>query len=90
MRALCLDAQLCWQLLRVGIVDDCVRAEIDLTGVPPDLAEPLFRIAVEALVFGVRWALPGLALVADSNARSEVLDRGPWWLNEHAAAAVAG
>jgi hypothetical protein len=87
MRALCLDAQLRWQLVRFGIVEDCVHAEVDLSGVPADLAEPLFRVAVEALVFAVGWALPGLALVADPSAKSAVLDRQPWWLLEKQAVA---
>ena len=54
---------------------------------PAALAEPLFRVAVEALVFGVGWALPGLAVVADSTTRSEVLDRVPWWLLDREAVA---
>jgi len=87
VRALCFDAQLRWQLVRFGVVEDCVHAEIDLSGVPADLAEPLFRVAVEALVFSVGWVLPGLAVVADPSAKSEVLDRAPWWLLDQEAIA---
>ncbi len=79
LRELCLDTQSRWQLVRFGIVDGRVRAEVDLSGVPHALAEPLAGWALEALVFAVGWALPALVLIADPKLKSHVLDRGPWW-----------
>ncbi len=76
---LCIDAQSRWHWVRFEIADRRVRAEIDLSGAPPSLAEPLFVTALEALVFSVRWVLPALSVLADSGAVSSVLDRGPWW-----------
>lgn len=83
-RELCFDAQSRWHTVRFGLADDRVRAEIDLSGVPEAIAQPLFTFAFEALVFSVRWVLPSLALVSDPSAASHVLDRGPWWRPETA------
>ena len=88
LRALCLDTQLHWQLVRFGIADDCVRAEVDLSGVPRELAAPLFRVAVEALAVCVKWVLPAFSLIVDPDTKSETLDRGPWW--EFAEEVAAG
>ncbi len=79
LRELCLDAQSRWQLVRFGVAAGRVRAEVDLSGVPHALAEPLAGWALEALVFAVGWALPALVLIADPNLNSLALDRGPWW-----------
>ena len=87
LRALCLDTQLRWQLARFGIVGDRVCAEIDLSGAPDDLVEPLLRVAALALVVSVGWVLPALALIVDPSARSMALDRGPWWVLAEEAAA---
>lgn len=84
IRELCLDTQSRWHMVRFGLLDRRVRAEVDLSGVPEGLARPLFALGFEALVFSVRWALPSFAFVSDPGAASAVLDRGPWWLKEKA------
>ena len=78
-RELCFDAQSKWHMVRFGLEGCRVRAEVDLSGVPAEIAQPLFTFAFEALVFSVKWVLPSLALISDPSAASQVLDRGPWW-----------
>jgi hypothetical protein len=82
-RAVCLDTQSRWHLVRFGLDGERVCAEVDLSGVPAGLARPLFSLALEALAFTVAWALPALALIADANVTSRTLDREPWWLREN-------
>jgi hypothetical protein len=88
LRELCLDAQSRWQLVRFGIADGRVCAEVDLSGAPPALAEPLVGWAVEALVLSVAWLLPALAVVSDPAATSPVLDLGPEWMRGGATRAA--
>lgn len=76
---LCLDTQTHWQLARFGIADGRVQAEVDLSGVPSPLAEPLLERALEALVFAVAWVLPALAVIADPGVGSATLNRRPAW-----------
>ncbi len=87
LRELCLDTQSRWQLVRFGLADGRVCAEVDLSGVPQALAEPLAGWALEALVFAVGWALPALVLIADPSLESPLLDRGPWWSSGKSRAA---
>jgi hypothetical protein len=84
LRELCFDAQSRWHMVRFGLRDRRVRAEVDLSGVPAAIAQPLFTVALEALLFSVSWVLPSLALVNDPSATTPVLDRGPWWRSEKA------
>ena len=76
---LCLDAQQSWRLIRFGVDEQsgCVRAEVDLSGVPSEAAEPLAELGLAALTAAVVWALPGLAIAIDPGVESQVLDRGP-------------
>jgi hypothetical protein len=93
VRALCLDAQSRWHLVRFGVVEERVCAEVDLSGAPPVLAESLVGWALEALVFSVGWALPAFALVADPDVSCPALDLGPGWLREvgdHQTSPTAG
>jgi len=81
-RALCADTQSRWCMVRFALAGTRVRAEVDLSGVPPAIARPLLQRASESLVFSVGWALPALALTADPGVASRALDRGPWWERE--------
>ena len=76
---LCRNAQQSWRLVRFGIDEgqSRVRAEIDLTGVPCEEAEPLAGLGLAALTAAAVWALPGLAIAADTGIESQVLERGP-------------
>ena len=68
-----------WRFVRVGLPDDGgpPRAEVDLTGAPPDLAEPLVRHALSALRWVVAWSLPPLAVLTDTGIASALLDFPP-------------
>jgi hypothetical protein len=87
LNELCLDVQSRWQLVRFGVAEERICAEVDLSGVPHALAEPLAVWALEALVFAVGWALPALVLIADPDLKSPWLDRGPWWASRASPAA---
>ena len=51
-----------WKLVRIGVApDDVVLAEVDLTGVPASVLDPLLRTGLEAL----RYAVGGLVQAAD-------------------------
>lgn len=76
---LCLDAQSRWHMVRFGLVDEQVQAEVDLSGVPLSVARPVLLRSLEALAFSVRWVLPALAIVADPGVASQALEHGPWW-----------
>lgn len=76
---LCLDAQSRWQIVRFGVSGRRVRAEVDLSGVPASLAQPLFALAFASLEFSVRWTLPSLALVSDPDSACLTLDCFPPW-----------
>ena len=79
LEELCNDARARWRLVRVGPSPDAaaVRAEVDLTGVPPALARPLLRVSLEALAWAAEWLLAPLSLVLDTGAPSRTLDRQP-------------
>jgi len=74
---LCTAMQLQWHLVRVGLDGDRVRAEVDLSGAPASLCNPLFQLALAALRRSAAWVLPALALVTDPKASSEALDHHP-------------
>lgn len=65
LETLLLDAQRRWRLVRLGFTETggepSVEAEVDLTGVPPALLEPLVTTGLEAL----RWVLTWLVRSAD-------------------------
>lgn len=70
------DAGARWRLVRVGLVPDVERyqAEVDLTGVPETLAEPLFRLSLTALRTVVRWVRGSLETVLDPKVESNLID----------------
>lgn len=77
----CCDIQKRWRMVRAGIDEAAggVRAEVDLTGAPPDRARPLAELAAEALGCSAAWALPAISLVTDPACSSEALDEEPRW-----------
>lgn len=77
VRELLLDAQARWHQVRFGIDGASVRAEVDLSGAPPEHVRPLFEIALAALTTAATWALPALAVLVDPRVGSRLLDQPP-------------
>ena len=78
LRALIHEAQDRWHLVRLGFVNDgdgqsSIIAEVDLTGVPHELAEDLFVISLEALRWVVQWLGETTDWLADVTVASELL-----------------
>ena len=78
LRALLDEAQDRWHLVRLGIATDAdgqssVVAEVDLTGVPYELAQDLFVISLEALRWVVQWLGETTDWLADATVASELL-----------------
>lgn len=71
---LLLDARK-WRLVRLGIEGSFVGAEVDLSGAPLDLIEPLLRVSLEALRSSVEWLLMPVTVLADPSV--ECLSLGP-------------
>lgn len=77
LRELLLDAQMRWRLARVGIAREKVWAEIDLTGAPPCVLEPLLPVALECVRWLVAWVLePAQFLVDGTDCRALMLQPG--------------
>ena len=78
LEACLLDAGL-WRMARAGVdpEDGAVRAEIDLSGAPAELLEPLLAGSLGALRFLVGWILPAVDLVLDSGVAFRALDLPP-------------
>lgn len=76
---LCDDAQRRWRLVRIGPASGgaALRAEVDLTGAPPEALDALARLAAASLRTVLEWVLPALQLAADPSLRSEILDTKP-------------
>ena len=72
LHAVLADAQRRWRMARIGIdgsgSPSGIEAEIDLTGAPADLLEPLFRRSLTVLQYMVRWLAPSIALIVDRDA----------------------
>lgn len=77
IQELCLEAQSRWRLVRLGIDDDGVRAEVDLSGAPLRCAQQLFEIGLAALTTASAWALPALAAVVDERVESRLFNQPP-------------
>lgn len=78
LRALLDEAQERWHLVRLDVLTDAdgqssVVAEVDLTGVPHELAEDLFVISLEALRWVVQWMGETTDWLADATVASEIL-----------------
>lgn len=77
LESLLSDAQAKWRMVRLDLEEAGVHAEVDLTGVPQEYAEPLVRAAHAALAWVVAWLLPPLVLIADPGAKCRALDPSP-------------
>ena len=78
LRALLDEAQDRWHLVRLSIATDAdgqssVVAEVDLTGVPHEIAQDLFVISLEALRWVVQWLGETTDWLADVTVASELL-----------------
>ena len=76
LHALLDEAQDRWHLVRLDVANDdhsSVVAEVDLTGVPHELAEDLFVISLEALRWVVQWLGETTDWLADATVASELL-----------------
>ena len=78
LRALLDEAQDHWHLVRLSVATDgdghsSVMAEVDLTGVPHELAQDLFVISLEALRWVVQWLGETTDWLADVTVASELL-----------------
>lgn len=74
------DAQARWRLVRFRPVEAdtaAVRAEVDLSGVPDVLAEPMVRAALSGLAWVVGRVLAPLSLLLDEGVRSDALEHPP-------------
>ena len=81
LRALLEEGQSQWHLARVGCVPDeagdCVVAEVNLTGAPPEITEDLFVTSLEALRCVLQWLGPPVDWLADVTVSSELLASFP-------------
>jgi hypothetical protein len=78
LQALLDEAQDRWHLVRLGIATDVegqssAVAEVDLTGIPHELAQDLFVISLEALRWVVQWLGETTDWLADATVASELL-----------------
>ena len=72
------EAQDRWHLVRLGIVNGAedqssIIAEVDLTGVPHELAEDFFVVSLEALRWVIQWLGETTDWLADATVASELL-----------------
>jgi hypothetical protein len=65
LRELLLEAQNRWRMVRVGLSDSSVEAEVDLTGAPAVVLEALFRFSLDALRWVVHWLAYPANFLAD-------------------------
>jgi hypothetical protein len=77
LHAVCDEAQQRWLLVRMAFADGVVRAEVDLSGVPAPLAEPLVVLAFESLARAVVSTLGALRLLCDPDTKSHLLSSPP-------------
>ncbi len=78
LRALLLDAQNNWRLVRIGVAATGeTLAEVDLTGAPHAIVEPLVVAAADALRCVVEWLEPTVGLLADRTLASRALESAP-------------
>jgi hypothetical protein len=78
LEELLIDAQDRWRMVRIGMTDEsAVVAEIDLTGAPEAVAEPLVRISLDALRWFVQWIVQPVEFVALGTGPCRALDSAP-------------
>lgn len=67
LRELLLDAQKRWHLVRFGIAGQRICAQVDLTGAPQSVLEPLLPVALECLRWVVSRVLEPAQLLVDGS-----------------------
>ena len=77
LRELLVDARMRWHLARVGFARQKVLAEVDLTGAPPCVLEPLLPVALECLRWLVGWVLESAQFLVDGTAECRALTLQP-------------
>lgn len=65
LRAVLIEGQNRWRMVRIGLSDQGAEAEIDLTGAPQVILEPLFKTSLDALRWVVEWLVVSAAFLAD-------------------------
>jgi len=65
LRDVLLEAQNRWRMVRIGLTETGANAEIDLTGVPQEMAESMFKTSLDALRWVVEWLVLSAAFLAD-------------------------
>ena len=73
------DAQRRWRLVRIGpdATGETLGGEVDLTGVPAEVAGAMVALAAASLRTVIEWVLPPLRLAADPTRKSEILEHHP-------------
>lgn len=77
LRELLLDAQKRWHMVRFGIAGQKVQAQIDLTGAPQSVLEPLLPVALECLRWVVSRVLEPAQFLVDGSIDCRVLSLEP-------------
>jgi hypothetical protein len=76
LRELCLEAQSCWRMVRVGVASlpdgRALLAEVDLSGAPP--VAPLVLTSLDGLKFVTGWLVEVAELLADVSVTLRVLE----------------
>ena len=77
LRAVLLDGQNRWRLVRVCLTDSAALAEIDFSGAPPAIVESLFRTGLGALRWVVAWLVESAAFLADPSVTCRAVEVCP-------------
>jgi hypothetical protein len=77
LRDVLLEAQDRWRMVRIGLSETGADAEIDLTGVPPEMAESLFKTSLDALRWVVEWLALSAAFLADPRVECQAWEVRP-------------
>jgi hypothetical protein len=74
LQALVTDAQDRWRMVRFDMSGGRVLAEVDLSGAPAAILQPIMRTSLDALRWVVAWVGPPAAFICDPAATSEILE----------------
>ena len=74
LEALVADARDRWRMVRFETSPERVLAEVDLSGAPDAILEPILKTSLHALRWVVAWVGPPAAFICDPAATSEILE----------------
>jgi hypothetical protein len=77
LRALLMDGQDRWRMVRIGLTETSALAEVDFSGVPPAIGESVFRTGLGALRWVVAWLVESAAFLADTSVACPALEVCP-------------